>query len=165
MAKNSYFKKSGNQDEFVMSDFDRDYKFKGFAPEQFRKNSNRFTEFRGSQVSTDGENVVVLVGADHVFPTKYGYGVIVDASHVVWVKSWQVWGLNRAKNAYAINFSKAFYSVKEYGDFSDNFSDNLEKSALSSFEKVVELANEQAELRSTLEGRERATELGYGFVF
>ena len=33
------------------------------------------------------------------------------------------------------------------------------------FDKVVKIANEQAELRSTLEGREKAYEMGYGFNF
>ena len=165
MPKNSYFKKTKNGEQFVMSDFDRDYKFKGFGEEQFRKLSNKYTEFIGKQVSDDKENAVVLISAEHVFTTRYGYGVIVDSSHVVWVKSWQVWGINRTNTAYAINFSREFYNVKEYGDFSDRFSDDLESSMFCDFDKVVKIANEQAELRSTLDGREKAYDIGYGFNF
>ena len=165
MPKNSYFKEVDNKDVFVMSDFDKNYKFKGFQEEQFRKLSNKYTEFIGKQVSDDKENAVVLISAEHVFTTRYGYGVIVDSSHVVWVKSWQVWGINLTNTAYAINFSREFYNVKEYGDFSENFSDDLENSMLGDFEKVVKIAIEQAELRSTLEGREIAYEMGYGFNF
>lgn len=36
---------------------------------------------------------------------------------------------------------------------------------LGDFDKVVKIANEQAELRSTVEGQERASEMGFGFNF
>lgn len=36
MPKNSYFKEVDNKDVFVMSDFDKNYKFKGFQEEQFK---------------------------------------------------------------------------------------------------------------------------------
>ena len=165
MPKNSYFKEVDNKDVFVMSDFDKNYKFKGFQEEQFKKISNKYTEFIGKQVSEDQNNAVILISEEHVFATRYGYGVIVDSSHVVWVKSWQVWGINRTNTAYAINFSREFYNVKEYGDFSENFSDDLENSMLGDFDKVVKIANEQAELRSTVEGQERASKMGFGFNF
>ena len=165
MPKYSYFKQVDNKDIFVMSDFDKNYKFKGFAEEQFRKISNKYTDFTGNQVSEDGNNAVILISDEHVFNTRYGYGVIVDASHVVWVKPWQVWGINRTNTAYAINFARDFYTVKEYGDFSGNFCNDLENSMLGDFDKVVKIANEQAELRSTSEGREKASEMGFGFDF
>ena len=45
MPKNSYFKEVDNKDVFVMSDFDKNYKFKGFQEEQFKKISNKYTGF------------------------------------------------------------------------------------------------------------------------
>ena len=80
-------------------------------------------------------------------------------------KLWQVWGINRTNTAYAINFARDFYTVKEYGDFSGNFCNDLENSMLGDFDKVVKIANDQAELRSTSEGREKASEMGFGFDF
>lgn len=43
--------------------------------------------------------------------------------------------------------------------------DNKDVFVMSDFDKVVKIANEQAELRSTVEGRERASEMGFGFNF
>ena len=60
-------------------DFDRDYTFKGFASEQFRKYSNQYAYLVGSHVSEDGNNAVIKVSSNHVIPTRYGYAVIVDA--------------------------------------------------------------------------------------
>lgn len=157
MPKYSYF---NNKDKFIMSEFDENYKFKGFKPEQFYKESNKYMTLRGAQVSEDGENAVILLSAEHVFPTRYGYGVIVDANHVVWIKDWQVWGQTR-NNHYVINFSKTFYQVKEYGGFSDSFSYGVEDSLLGTFDSVVKIANEQTELRSTQEGREKASDMGF----
>ena len=128
--------------EFVMSKFDAGYKYKGFGSEQIQRVSNKYNELKGNHVSKDGNNAVVNISGEHVFRTQYGYGVIVDAEHTVFVKPWQVWGQNRANQGYVINFNKDYYNVKKYGDHSDKFSSDS-KSALTSFDKVAKLAKEQ----------------------
>ncbi|MGC4441381.1 hypothetical protein ABXW85_21220, partial [Streptococcus suis] len=77
---------------FVMSKFDAGYKYKGFGSEQIQRVSNKYNELKGNHVSKDGNNAVINISSEHVFRTQYGYGVIVDAEHTVFVKPWQVWG-------------------------------------------------------------------------
>ena len=128
--------------QFVMSTFDANYRFKGFGSEQIQKNSNKYLELKGSHVSKDGNNAIVNISENHVFSTKYGHGVVVDASHTVFIKDWQILGRNRTNNGVVINFNRDYYKVKEWGDHSEKFS-NDSKTALNSFDKVVKLANDQ----------------------
>ena len=101
--------------QLVMSKFDANYTYKGFGSEQIKELSNKYNHFIGSHVSRDGNNAVLNIGSEHVFPTKFGYGVIVDRSHTVFVKPWQVWGRNRDNGGYVINFNKQYYNVKNGG--------------------------------------------------
>lgn len=137
--KHSGFNSKG---QFVMSKFDANYKYKGFGSEQFRKETNKYRSFEGQHVSKDGKNAVINVSPSNVFPTKYGYGLIIDAEHTVFFKDWQVWGQNKTNKGMVINFNKDYYNVKKWGDHSDMFS-NDSKDALDSFDKVVKLAKKQ----------------------
>ncbi len=136
--KHSYFNKDDN---FVMSDFDMNYKYKGFIEEQFKPTSRKFMKLTGHHVSPDENNAVIVVGDNNIFKTPYGYAIILNAEHVVFVKDWQVWGMTR-NGDYIINLNREFYKVKEWGDFSENFGyekDNL----LFTFEGVLTVAREQ----------------------
>lgn len=129
------------KDQFVMSKFDANYTFKGFGSEQIQTLSNKYNQLKGPHVSKDGDNAVVNISPSHVFPTKYGYGVIVDQSHTVFVKPWQVWGRNRDNGGYVVNFNRQYYNVKKWGNH-DGFSSDS-KTALNDFNKVVKLAKQQ----------------------
>lgn len=131
-----------SKDEFVMSKFDAEYTYKGFGSRQIIKDSNKYSRLEGSHVSKDGNNAVLNIGSSHIFQTKYGYGVIVDAKHTVFVKPWQVWGTNRANGGYVVNFNRQYYNVKKYGDHSANFAQGG-KDALTNFDKVVKMAKQQ----------------------
>lgn len=68
------------------------------------------------------ENKVVVKVADcHLISTRFGYALILDESHVVFLKSWQV-----SSNYYGdeVLLQRNFFDVKEWGDFSDNFGEN-----------------------------------------
>lgn len=128
-------------------DFDANYTFKGFAPEQFRKYSKQYAYLLGSHVSADGNNVVIKIAPSHVIPTRFGYAIIVDANRVVFIKEWQVWGTSFKDGSYIVSFNRQFYQVKEWGDHSENFGeyDDINDSAFGNFDNLVKLAKEQEE--------------------
>ncbi|MGY3725662.1 hypothetical protein SAMN05421767_1587 [Granulicatella balaenopterae] len=127
----------------IFTNFLANYKYKGFTDDgQIVNVSNRFNKLLGSHVSADENNVVVRVGSNHIRKTKYGYLLIVDAHHVVFFKDWQNWGHPKRCNSFIINFNREFYKVKEYGDFSEFFSDEPSEE-LSSFDGLIKLAREQ----------------------
>lgn len=133
------------KDEFVMSEFDANYTFKGFEPSQFKKVSNKYVELVGKHVSDDNNQAIIKVADSQYFQTKYGFALIVDAKHVVFFKSWQLFGEDSHGNVF-INFNRNYYTVKEFGDFSDNFG---EGSDIETFDGVVALAKEQEEYYNT----------------
>lgn len=93
---------------------------------------NRFNE--------EETKIVVKVADSHVFETKYGYALILDNTHVVFLKRWQV-SPAPYENGYEVMLNKQFFTVKEYGNH-EEFFDNEE--ALT-FEHWLQVAKEQAE--------------------
>lgn len=136
--KNSSFNSKG---EFVMSKFDANYKYKGFGSAQIQKDSNKYSELKGSHVSKDGNNAVIVVDKSNIFTTKYGYGLKVDNEHTVFFKQWQVWGQNRLNGGLVVNFNKEHYDVKKWGQHDDMGESS--KTTLNSFSRVAKLAKEQ----------------------
>lgn len=43
-----------------------------------------------SRVSDDESKIVVKVAEGQVFETRYGYGLVLNAENVLWLKGWQV---------------------------------------------------------------------------
>lgn len=153
-----------SKEEFVFSEFDENYKFKGFKAEQVKKLSNQYKELVGQHVSDDGNNAVLKIAAGHVFKTRYGYGVIVDATHVVFIKDWQVWGFSRDQQSYIINFNRDYYQVKEYGDFPDfEHYEDLKSSDLATFDQVMAIAKQQEEAYNNPEKANHLDGLGLSF--
>lgn len=110
-----------------------------FAGLNFKDKSNKY--FTMDRVSADESKIVVKVSDSHLQPTKYGYALILDATHVVWLKDWQV-SRNFFGNEVLLN--KEYFNVKEWGDFSDEFGEepqNLE------WETWLETAKEQDNLK------------------
>lgn len=143
--KNSRWSKKDGTLKF--GDFDRDYTFKGFNPEQFLKCSNKYVELTGSHVSEDGNNVVIKIAPNHVIPTKFGFAIIVDAKRVVFIKHWQVWGTSFKDSSYIVSFNRQFYQVKEWGDHSAEFGEyeDINESDMGNFDNLVKLAKKQEE--------------------
>ncbi|MCW6662951.1 hypothetical protein NHG29_01560 [Aerococcaceae bacterium NML160702] len=89
-----------------MSKFN-DFRFAGLDA---KKHSNKYLTMR--RISEDGNKIVVKVGDNHLIKTKYGYALIVDEKHVVFIKEWQV-----SENYYGneVVLDRNFWSVKQWG--------------------------------------------------
>lgn len=72
------------------------------------------------RVSEDESKIVVKVADCHLFPTQYGYGLILDRNHVAWLKDWAV-----SANWYGCeimldkNYFKVVDAKKPFDDFGD----------------------------------------------
>lgn len=106
-----------------------------FAGLNMRDKSNKYLTM--DRVSADETKIVVKVADSHILPTKYGYALILDENHVVFLKSWQV-SSNYFGNEVLLN--KEFFQVKEWGDFSNEFGSNEENLIWDTW---VEIAKDQ----------------------
>lgn len=88
-----------------------DFRFEGLNWYQL---SNKY--YSMARVSADESKIVVKVGESHVIKTKFGYALVLDNSHVVFLKDWQV-----SDNYYGVEvlLQKEFFIVKEWGSFED----------------------------------------------
>ena len=62
-----------------------DFRFEGL---DWYQQSNKYLSM--NRVSKDENKVVVKVADCHLISTRFGYALILDESHVVFLKSWQV---------------------------------------------------------------------------
>lgn len=85
-----------------------EYRFEGL---HFRKCSNKYLTM--NRVSENEQKIVVKIGEDHLIRTKFGYALVLDRTHVVFVKDWQV-----SKNYYGneILLDKNYFDVKVWGN-------------------------------------------------
>ncbi len=113
-----------------------EFRFSGLHLEE---QSNKYLTM--NRVSDDENKVVVKVGTDHLLKTKYGFALILNSTHVVFLKDWQV-DINYFGNEVLID--KDYWLVKEWGDFSDAFDDSEDN---LKFEKWLSVANIQQEAR------------------
>lgn len=91
------------------------------------------------RVSDDENKIVVKVSPDNLIETKYGYALILDYSHVVFLKFWQV-----SNNYYGteVLLAREFFNVKEWGEHEDFVED--EKNL--NFDRWLEAAKAQDSL-------------------
>lgn len=111
-----------------------DFRFSGL---NYRDQSNKY--FTMERVNADETKIVVRVGESHLLQTKYGYALILDCSHVVFLKNWQV-SCNYFGNEVLLD--KKYFEVKEWGehyDFGEN-AENLE------WETWLNAAKEQSQV-------------------
>ena len=85
-----------------------DFRFSGL---NWHQKSNEYLTME--RVSEDENKIVVKVGSDHLISTRYGYALILDNTHVVFLKSWQV-----STNWYGneVLLQKEYFIVKEWGE-------------------------------------------------
>lgn len=88
-----------------------EYRFKGL---NHREYSNKYMTM--DRVSEDKKKIVVKVGEDHLLQTRFGYALILDDKHVVFLKDWAV-----DSNYYGseVLLDQNFFNVKEWGNFPD----------------------------------------------
>lgn len=112
-----------------------DFRFEGL---NWYQCSNKY--YSMARVSADESKIVVKVGESHILKTKFGYALILDYRHVVFLKDWQV-----SNNYYGIEvlLQKEFFIVKEWGTFED-FGDEPEN---LNFNTWLEAAKAQADLK------------------
>lgn len=111
-----------------------DYRFSGL---HYINASNKYLTMQ--RVSDDNNKIVVKVADSHLQRTKYGYALILDYNHVVFIKDWQV-----SSNYYGneVLLTREYFKVKEWGEF-DDFGAADDESELT-FEHWLEVAKEQS---------------------
>lgn len=111
------------------------FRFEGLNWYQY---SNKY--YSMDRVSADESKIVVKVGESHILKTKFGYALILDYSHVVFLKDWQV-----SDNYFGVEvlLQKEYFIVKEWGTFED-FGDEPEN---LDFNTWLEAAKAQANLK------------------
>lgn len=109
-----------------------DYRFNGLG---WRQVSNEYVTM--NRVSD--EKIVVKVGDSHIIETRYGYALILDRTHVVFLKEWQV---SRNYFGNEVLLQKSFFTVKEWGCF-DDFESNEARLNWDYFKNVA-MAQDEA---------------------
>lgn len=91
------------------------------------------------RVDKNETKAVIKVADDNLIATKYGYAMIIDETHVVFVKDWQV-----SRNYYGneVLLNKDYYKVKEWGNHADRGFIGTD-TTYNSFNGIVKLAKEQ----------------------
>lgn len=84
-----------------------DFRFEGL---NYKKCSNKY--FTMDRVSADENKIVVKVGESHLIETRYGFALILDNTHVVFLKKWQV---NRNYFGNEILLVRDFFKPTEWG--------------------------------------------------
>lgn len=92
-----------------------DFRFDGL---NYKNISNKYITM--NRVSDDKDKIVVKVADSHLQKTKYGYALILDSTHVVFLKDWQV-----DQNYYGseVLLNKKYFIPKEWGEWDDFFED------------------------------------------
>lgn len=72
--------------------------------------------FTMDRINDTSDKIVVKVDSSHLKETKFGYALILDCKHVVFLKKWQV-----SKNYYGneILIIEKYWVVKEWGEWCD----------------------------------------------
>lgn len=88
---------------------------------EYRKISNNYVTCKRFNETKD--KIIVKVAGSHLFETQYGYGLILDARHLVFLKSWQV---NSNYYGNEVLLSKKYFNVKESTKEFDEFFEDEE---------------------------------------
>ena len=123
--------------------FQQDVQLKGFNQDDFQDYSNKRIKYVGSMVNDDESKILLVVSPAQLRETKYGYSLIIDAEHVVFIKSWQVLGTCYERmNSYLIVLDRNYFSVKEF-QFAGQ-ADEFGEAEENSFDDFKEVAKMQA---------------------
>lgn len=90
-----------------MAGYDEYIKFEGL---NWRQYSTKYMTM--DRVSADENKIVVRVGKDHLIQTRYEYALILDNTHVVFIKNWQV---SISAHGIEVLLTKEYFNVKEQG--------------------------------------------------
>lgn len=91
------------------------YEEKTFAGLNPYARSNKYLLM--DRVSEDQNKIVVKVSPDQLLRTRYGYALILDSTHVVFIKEWQV--TEEFELGRDVLLDRKYWNVKEWGHFED----------------------------------------------
>ena len=109
-----------------------EYRFEGL---NYTDASNKY--YTMERVNSDETKIVVKVANSHLLKTKFGYALILDYDHVVFLKNWQV-DINYF--GCEVLLTKEFFNVKNWGEFSD-FGEEKENLEWSTWVDVAKAQN------------------------
>lgn len=114
-----------------------DFKFAGL---DYKEASNKYLTMK--RINAEETKCVVKIAPEHLIKTKFGWALILDRTHVIFLKDWQV----SVSNYYGIEvlLDKIHFLVKNWG-VHEEFADDEE---FLNFEKWVEIAKAQDELKN-----------------
>ena len=92
-----------------------DFRFQGL---NYQSYSNKY--YTMNRLNETEDKIVVKVADAHLIPTRYGYALVLDRTHVVFLKDWAV-SCNWFGNE--VLLTKQYFVVKEWGEH-EEFSDN-----------------------------------------
>ncbi len=103
-----------------MSKFN-DFRFEGL---DMWECSNKYMTMK--RVSADENKIVVLVNNSHLRKTKFGYALILDRNHVVFLKEWQVERsyFTAEWDGSEVLLTRRYWNVKEWGEFEEFMHDD-----------------------------------------
>ena len=73
------------------------------------------------RISDDESKIIVDVAPEQIFGTKYGFGLILDRTHVCFIKDWNV--LSGMYGHVLVILSKQYFKAKEFGEH-DGYADD-----------------------------------------
>lgn len=120
-----------------------------FAGLDYKSISNKYYTMK--RFNDEEDKIVVKVSENQIIETKYGYALILNQNHVVFLKNWQV-----SKNYYGVEvlLTKQYFIVKEFGDFAFfNNDENLK------FETWLNIAKEQQAYKLETESTTKTNEV------
>ena len=88
------------------------------------------------RVSEDESRVVIRMHEDHLFVSKFGFGLYLDTTNGVWLKKWQA-SVNKDKTE--VMLSKDFFKVTQF-PVDDDLTENGE---IKTWDDVLALARKQ----------------------
>lgn len=125
----SHLYKKGSDKKVSKKKSFNDFRFEGL---NYKSCSNKY--YTMNRVNEDKTKIIVKVADSHLLETKFGYALILDYNHVVFVKDWQV-----SRNFFGneVLLTKEFFNVKEWGEHA-NFGSNEENLYFNNWVKIAE---------------------------
>lgn len=111
----------------------KDFNEYRFAGLDFKSASNKYWTMK--RVNADESKIVVRVDKSMLQPTRYGYALILDDKHVVFIKDWQV---NINYFGYEVLLTKEYFNVKEWGTW-ESFGDEPQNLEWAEWLRVAKL--------------------------
>lgn len=111
----------------------KDFNEYRFAGLDFKSASNKYWTMK--RVNADESKIVVKVAESMLQPTRYGYALILDDKHVVFIKDWQV---NINYFGCEVLLTKEYFNVKEWGTW-ESFGDEPQNLEWAEWLRVAKL--------------------------